>query len=51
MTVAMNRFFLIVLVAGAVVIGAGVLFLGAFPPNPNPHPVQRVLPNDKFVGH
>ena len=25
-----------------------LLLLGAFPPQPTPQPVQRVLPNDQF---
>ena len=28
---------------------AGVI-LGAFPPSPTPHPVEKVLPNEKFAG-
>jgi hypothetical protein len=44
----MIRIFLIVLAAGLVVIGAAVVILGSFPPNPASHPVERVLPNDKF---
>ena len=44
----MIRIFLIVVAAGAVVLGATVLMLGVWPPNPTPHPVEKVLPNDKF---
>jgi len=44
----MIRIFLIVVAAGAVVLGATVLMLGVWPPNPTPHPVGKVLPNDKF---
>ncbi|HEX3401967.1 MAG TPA: hypothetical protein VHT74_16735 [Acetobacteraceae bacterium] len=44
----MIRIFLIVVMAGLVILGATVVFLGAFPPNPSPHPVEKVLPNDKF---
>jgi hypothetical protein len=47
----MTRIFLIVVAAGVIVLGAAVIFLGAFPPNPAPHPVERVLPNDKFQTH
>jgi len=47
----MNRFFLIVVAVGLVAIAVGVLALGAFPPTPNPQPVQKVLPNDKFQTH
>ena len=46
----MSRFFLIVVAAGHLLIGVAVVILGAFPPNPTPHPVQRTLPNDKFQG-
>jgi hypothetical protein len=44
----MTRIFLIVVAAGLVLIGIAVVYLGTFPPNPAPHPVERVLPNDKF---
>ena len=44
----MTRIFLIVVAAGLVLIGVAVVYLGTFPPNPAPHPVERVLPNDKF---
>ncbi len=47
----MSRIFLLVVAIGLAVIVVGVLVLGAFPPEPNPHPVQRVLPNDKFQSH
>jgi len=44
----MIRIFLIVVMAGLVILGATVVFLGAFPPNPSPHPVEKVLLDDKF---
>jgi len=44
----MIRIFLIVLAAGIVVIGIATLFLGAFPPNPGAHHVERTVPNDQF---
>jgi hypothetical protein len=44
----MIRIFLIVVAAGLVILGAAVVYLGAFPPNPAQHPVEKVLPNDKF---
>ncbi len=44
----MSRIFLVVVAVGLLIVAAAVLVLGAFPPNPNPQPVQRVLPNDKF---
>jgi hypothetical protein len=47
----MIRIFLFVVLAGLVAVIGGVLVLGAFPPTPQPHPVEKVVPNDKFVGH
>ena len=47
----MTRIFLIVVAAGLVILGATVVFLGSYPPNPTPHPVEKVLPNDKFQSH
>jgi len=47
----MIRIFLIVVAAGLVILGATVVFLGMYPPNPAPHPVEKVLPNDKFQSH
>ena len=44
----MIRMFLFVVLAGLVVLGAAMVILGAFPPNPTTHPVEKVLPNDKF---
>ena len=40
----------LLIAAGALLLLAlgGVLLLGAFPPEPRPEPVQRVLPNDRF---
>lgn len=43
------RIFLFVVLAGVVAILGGVLMLGVFPPTPQPHPVEKVLPNDKFA--
>jgi hypothetical protein len=51
MSEAMIRIFLIVVATGLVLLGIAVVFLGAFPPNPAPHPVEKVLPNDKFQTH
>ncbi len=47
----MTRFFLIVLVAGLLLVGVGVVLLGSFPPTPAQHEVDKVLPNDKFQTH
>ncbi len=47
----MSRIFLLVVAVGLVIVAVAVLALGAFPPNPAPHPVQKVLPNDKFQTH
>ncbi len=47
----MIRILLIVLAAGLVVIGVAVVMLGAYPPNPTSHSVEKVLPNDKFQSH
>lgn len=44
----MRRLFLFVLLIGLVLLGAGLLALGAFPPDPKPQEVRRVLPNDRF---
>ena len=30
---------------------AAVVMLGTYPPSPASHPVEKVLPNDKFQGH
>ncbi len=47
----MIRIFLAVVVVGLLLLGAGVLMLGAFPPQPHPQPVEKVLPNDRFQTH
>jgi hypothetical protein len=44
----MNRIFLVVVVAVVVLLGAGALLLGAFPPNPHEQPIEKTLPNDQF---
>ncbi len=47
----MIRIFLAVVAAGLVILIGGALMLGAYPPVPQPHPVEKVLPNDKFSTH
>jgi hypothetical protein len=47
----MIRIFLAVVAAGVVILVGGALMLGAFPPAPQPHPVEKVVPNDKFSTH
>jgi hypothetical protein len=47
----MIRIFLFVILAGLIALGVGVLMLGEYPPNPVSHPVEKVLPNDKFQSH
>jgi len=44
----MIRIFLAAVTAGVVLVAAGVLYLGAFPPQPAPHHVERTVPNDQF---
>jgi len=44
----MQRVFVIVVVIGLLAIGIGFLMLGAFPPEPHPQEIQKVLPNDRF---
>lgn len=46
----MNRIFFVVVLCGLVLIGAGGLLLGAFPPHPQTQPVEKILPNDQFKG-
>jgi hypothetical protein len=48
---SMIRIFLIVLAAGVVILAAATVFLGENPPGPVSHPVEKVLPNDKFQSH
>jgi hypothetical protein len=47
----MIRIFLFVVTAGLVLMGIGLVMLGSFPPTPQPHPVEKVVPNDKFTAH
>lgn len=47
----MIRVFLFVIVLGAVLLAAGVVYLGMFPPNPTPRTVEMTIPNAKIQGH
>ena len=44
----MARIFIVVIVLGLLAMGAGIVVLGAFPPDPHPQQVQKTLPNDRF---
>ncbi len=44
----MRRIFLLVLLLGGLIMAVGLLALGAFPPDPTPRPVTKLLPNDRF---
>jgi hypothetical protein len=44
----MARVFMIVLAGGLVLVIGGMVYLGAFPPTPAAHPVERTLPNADF---
>ncbi len=45
----MRRFFLIALGAGLVALVVALLAIGAFPPHPAVHAVERKLPNSAFT--
>jgi hypothetical protein len=47
----MIRVFLFVVAVGVVLLAAGVVYLGMYPPNPSSHAVEKTLPNDKFQSH
>jgi hypothetical protein len=47
----MIRIFFFVVLAGLVLAVGGMLMLGIFPPSPQPHAVEKVVPNDKFNTH
>ena len=47
----MRSVFLIVVLVGSVLLAAGLLALGAFPPDPHQKQIQKVLPNDRFAPH
>lgn len=46
----MIRVFLVVLAAGLVTALVVALYVGAFPPKPVEHHVERTVPNDQFKG-
>ncbi len=46
----MSRMFLVVLAIGLVVIAVVALVLGAFPPNPVEHHIERTVPNTEVKG-
>ena len=47
----MFRIFVAVIGAGLIILVGGALLLGAFPPNPQPTAIEKVVPNDKFTSH
>ncbi len=47
----MIRVFLFVIALGAVLLAAGIVYLGMFPPNPAPRTVQTTIPVNKIQGH
>lgn len=47
----MRKTLLIVVLAGLVAAVIALLALGAFPPQPHPQQVNKVLPNDRFQAH
>ncbi len=44
----MSRIIAALFVLVLLVVGLGMLVLGAFPPTPRTEQVERVLPNDRF---
>ncbi len=47
----MRPLLLLIVLAVLVLGAAGVLLLGAFPPQPATQPVAHTLPNDRFGAH
>jgi hypothetical protein len=45
----MSRLFFFVFLLGLLLTGLGFLALGAFPPEPKPVPVHKVMPNERFI--
>ncbi|MBV8095954.1 MAG: hypothetical protein JOY71_27270 [Acetobacteraceae bacterium] len=44
----MNRALVMLLAACALIIIVALVVLGVFAPGPVPHPVEKVLPNERF---
>ena len=44
----MARIFIGIVVLGLLAMAAGVVALGAFPPEPRVQQIQKTLPNDRF---
>ena len=44
----MGRLFVLVIVVGLALLAVAVVLLGAFPPDPHQHQIEKVLPNDRF---
>jgi len=44
----MSRFFVLVFALFLVLVVAGFVVIGAFPPHAHRQPVEHVLPNDRF---
>ena len=42
---------LFVVVVGLIAVVLGLLYLGAFPPQPHTQQVEKVLPNERFQPH
>ncbi len=45
----MSRIIFAIVLLLLLLLGGGFLLLGAFPPEANVQPVQKVLPNDRFT--
>jgi hypothetical protein len=44
----MRRIVLFLILVLILLAAIGFVVLGAFPPDPSPQPVERVLPNERF---
>jgi hypothetical protein len=45
----MRSIVVLVVLIGGLALAVAVLALGAFPPDPHPRQIQKVLPNDRFA--